>query len=313
MAAPDWTSAELSADEIADFASDYPIIASNVIPETPDNSRWTTAGQDTSTDRTDSDCPAKRVYDGYVGYASAGDSTSSTDWYFNFDFGSAGIEFDAVAIIGHNFDTKSIADITIELDNGNPNPGDTPDGTFANISTIATISPRGDDLRLIEWELYHTGSVARRYSDVQYVRLHLSDTSSFTAPQMTEIFFLSRCQFPVRPVTPFDKDHLKNEVVNSRTMGGVKSKVIFSEQQFVLNARFVLHEDTPISDFQNVFKTGSGLMVWCWEPTSSPNNWHAVMRQDELSMPSSGWTEREATIDVEEQGPENYYLARGIK
>jgi hypothetical protein len=304
MAAPNWTSAALSAAEQADLALDLPLIGANAIPAAPTTKIWTEVGQTGSSDRTDSDYPASRAYDGLPHLPTSADATASSTWYFVFNFGE-GIEFDFAAIMGHDFGTDSLTSVTIELDDGSP-----PDGTFGSTQTIADFGAPSDDTRLMDLVLKHTGSDPRRYTDVQYLRLKLTKGSNFT-PQFGLLILGRRRQMTVRPVNPFDKDRLHNESALSRSQGGVVNKTIYHEARFDLDATFLLSATADIADVKAWFQQTRGQMVWMWEPSSAPNSWYLVsLDPDDLHMPSSDYTERSFSVAGTEQGPERFFLAK---
>lgn len=305
MAAPNWTSAEVSAADLALLAADKPIIGANTIPVSPTLVRWNTAGTVAGADKTDSDYPIRRAYDGLVHLDTRTDGTAASTWYMVFNFGE-GIEFDFVGLINHNFGTLSLTTVTVELDDGSP-----PDGTFGSTVEIANFGSPSDDTRLMDLECYHTGSVARRYTDVQYLRLKLSKGVNFT-PQLGELILGRRRQLEYKPDVPFDDVGLYGSSKTTDTMSGVSQTTIYYERQYQLDAKWVVDAAAYRDDWLAFRRQCRNRCVWIYDPNTSPNDWHYMaLESDDMPIPLVGPTERTVRIEAVEQGPEDYFLDVG--
>ena len=310
MAAPVWTSAALSSDEQAWRSADKPLMAVQSIPVAPTVCRWSEIGAITSTDRTATGYPTSRAFDGKPHLVTKPDTTVSNNWYLTFDFGK-GIEFDSLFIIGHNFGTLGLLGVTLEIDDGNPNPGDTPDGTFTNTKVVGSITSFPDDTRLIDGVLKHTGSDPLRYSDVQYARLRMAKGSAIT-PQLGQVYFARRYQLQYKPNLEFDPDNLQidNDIIKSR--GGVKSKYVHSMGEYDLSASFTPDDSSRITDFINFYKADYGRrpFIWSYDPSTDSDGWRLMVLESALNTPMVNSSQRKISIEATEQGPERFYLAR---
>jgi hypothetical protein len=298
MAAPTVAWSAFTAAETADLAADNPMLLTQAIPVSPGTAQWTTVGTVAAADLTDSDYPARRAYDGKSHLDTRSDGTAASTWYYVLDLGSTGIEFDAVALMGHNFGTLSLTTVQLQV-------ADSAD--FAtNLRTTADFGAPSDDTRLIDLAIAHTAG-ADRYEDVQYARLKLSKGSNFT-PQLGELMLLRRRQLNRRPRYPFDPTALMEEAGITRSKGGVVNKTLHHERRFDLNAVFRAHETTYITDLIAWFRATRGPFVWIYEPSSAPDTWQLMMRLNQMSFPTQGFAKRELTLAAEEQGPERFYL-----
>ena len=307
MAITHWTSAAIGATEAALTAADKPLIGANVIPVSPLTAIWTEVGAKTDTDRTLAANPARRAYDGYHHYPTKPDATASSTWHYVLDLGET-VDLDFVAISGHNFGTLSLTTVELELDDGAPAGSGTIGGAFTNVVTIADFGSPSDDSRLIDLELMHTGSDARRYLAVQHLRLKLSKGSNFT-PELGELIIGRRRQLEYKANRPFGDKDLHDETATARTAGGVGHKTVFHRRRYDLEAEFVVDATTYENDWTAFHQDCRGSFVWIEDPATSPNNWRLMVREpDELVMPRVEANRRDVTLAGYEQGPERYYL-----
>lgn len=109
-----FSSADITAAEQTGFTNDKPMMlvqqASN-----PTDAHWTTTGSHTGTDVTLASEPATRAYDSIGSIVTSTTGVASTSpKYFNFYFATA-ISFDSLLILGHNFNSIGITDVTLEI------------------------------------------------------------------------------------------------------------------------------------------------------------------------------------------------------
>lgn len=293
-----WSSAELSATELALRAADKPALIVNNTPTQPASLYWSTDGAAGGTDRTDADKPTRLVYDHTGGFESSADSTSSTDWYLVWELG-AGTTFDSMMVLGHNWGTLGLTGTLSIAD----------DDTFAtNKQDLATFSP-ADDTRIIEPALYHTGSTARRYSSVLYVRIHLTRGAAFT-PTCNEVVLGRAYQLKHHPERPFDNKRRREDSAVTVTKSGIRHKYVFNKGRFQLEASLRVSEDAYISDLESWFDGARDSFVWWPKPNSEPDNWYLMQRGDDFDFPLVDYIERRVTITADEQGPESKYLSQ---
>lgn len=290
----------LAAWETTAFAADKPLIASQSIPTSPAYAKWVEVGQvgagniTTWTDRTDSDFPIRRAYDGYPHLVTKTDATAANEWYLAFDFGSA-IDFDCAFLIGTNMGT--VNPVTLDLQVADDNAFST------NLKTIGTFTASND--RMQDYVL-SDGSGAARWT-AQYAWLKIARVANFT-PEIGELILGRRRQMQSMPLNPFDPTSLHDEIGRSRSMGGISHTTVFHRRRFELSATFSEHEDTYINGLIGFWQECNNTFVWCWEPTTTPGGWNLMSKDADFDFPSEGWTERTVTLTGSEQGPEEYFL-----
>ena len=305
-----WTT--LTTAETANLTADKPLLGAQVIPVSPDVKIWTEIGETTSTDRTDSDYPARRAYDGKWQYDTRSNGATQTVGsdevvYYVMDLGVTGVSIDFVAFGNHNFNTLGLTHVAVEF------------GTSSSFSTAYEVCDWGtiaDDKRKIELDLHHTGSFPLRYSGVRFVRLKLvRPTSSFT-PQLGELILGSRAQWPFNPIRPWDPTSYSGVDELTIAKSGSASRQTYAKGRFDLEAEATAKDsafiDSLIAWFENDY--GQRPFVWVENPNSAPDDWHLMVKRDvEFAFPYSGPVKREHTLRAFEQGPERYYLARGLE
>lgn len=297
MAVPNWTSAALRSDESTALAADKPMVLAPTPP--PDTAvRWTTTGTQAGADKTLTGYPAARFNDGFPHLLTKPNAAAATN-YINMDFGTSGLEFDAIAIMGHNFDTISLTTVQLELDDGSP-----PDGTFGAVESLTALTLVGSDDRVLQL-------FSLRYSDVRYARLKLVAAGAVT-PQIGELLILRRTQLRRNPLEGFDPTRRLNdtsELATSRS--GVSQKIVHYQNQFVLEASIREHLTDNVQDLVNHHERTRSHFVWCYRPTSALNSFNLMVRNpDELVMPQSGWARRDTMLSGLEQGPERFFLSK---
>lgn len=295
-----WSSAELSATELALRADDMPILAASV-GMAPDAVEWSAAGSFAGADITDASYPGRRAYDGKPHLATK-PNTSGTQFYYLLDFSTTPIEFDAFALMGYGTSLDGIT-VTLEIDDLS---------TFAGATSIGAITPGATGARKIDIDMFHTGSTALRYSDVPYVRLNVSGTT-FT-PEIGELLLLRTYQLKHKPRLPWDEDSQIGESLGGRTWAGVDNRIVTYRGMRALSASINPHEtsyQTEILDWFSDSDQGARPFVWIDDPATTPAGFN-LMTLDEpaLSFPLIGFTERALTISASEQGPERFFLSR---
>jgi hypothetical protein len=296
--------ANVSATELANLAVNKPLVGVNMIPVEPTTEKWGRTGTTGDTDYVDSDYPILRLYDGEADLISQPDS-AFTSYYVIFDFGTT-VDVDFCAIgPGHNLGTSAITGLALEFDQNQ-------NGSFSAVDScdLSASLPLSDDSRIMQLDLDPGGGVGtpQRFSDVRYCRLKMTKGSSFT-PQLTEVIIGARLQMPRWTGYGFNPDNLTDLVeIGEPTKGGVVDQVIMAKNQFVLDAEWTLKQ-SEVSDVKTWWKNSRGSFVWCWQPSSTPNSWHLMSREDSsLSLPREGFQKAKFRISAVEQGPEGAYL-----
>lgn len=311
MAVPNWTSAALASWESAAFAADMPVLGVNVLTSAA-TCVWNNEGTTAGADHTATGYPVTNASDGLPHLPTKPTSGVANTMYYVIDFGTGGVSFDFVALMGCNFATwLPSGDVILELDNGAdaaPNPPNNPDGTFANVVEVANFGQPTTNARLCDWDCHHTGSVPLRYSDVRYARLKLVNNAAF-APEIGELIIGARCQLKNRPLNPFSKDGLSRQSEASKSASGVIQRVEHSAGAYEMRGNFKIADSTQVTNIRNWFVDSHCSFLWCWTPTAAGNTFHLMSQNnDDLSLMNQEWNEQDFTIDATEQGPERFYL-----
>jgi hypothetical protein len=300
-----WSSAAISAADLAYLAADKPILASQAIPVAPTSCIWTETGAVGATDRTLSTNPARRAYDGLVGVWTCPDATVSATWYYTMDLAAAGVEFDLIAILGHNFGTITVSALTLEVSDAS---------NFAGASSIPIASTITTNTRIMQLSCFHTGAAALRYSAVRYARLKFAGCDA--KPQFGELVLGRRLQMHAKPDVSYDSYSLHGNKEISATQGGVIHSSVFSKGQRHLSAAWRDDSTTRqalVAAWIAATSYKTRPFVWIENPNSAPSSWHYMVPDDaDFDYPlEENPSIRTFTIDATEQGPESHYLATG--
>lgn len=298
-----WSSAELSATELSRFADDKPIIGVNTLISgvNANTGVWSkgTSGTISSTQEEDPDGQWEYINDGATHLQTFPDETNTTGW--TLALRTSAIEFDFIAFINTNFSTLSFGALTVQIAD---------DITMStNLQTIGTLAEA--DGRSANFALYHTGSVARRYSDVDYIRFTLASPSPVDIPKIGEIILGRRYQLKRQPNRPFDNHALSGDIVRSTSASGVITSTERSFGAFHLNGNWPIEDTSDQADiiaFHKGIRGGAHPFVWCQNPSTAPNSFHYMyLDEPSLSFPQTGPYVRPLSLAATEQGP--HYLA----
>jgi hypothetical protein len=296
---------------LAYLAADKPILGSQAIPVAPTVAIWTESGATDATDRTLSTNPTRRAYDGYAGVWTCPDSTASATWYYTMDLSVAGVQFDFVAFLGHNFGTITTSALTLEIadDHDFTAPGG---GTMVSIPIASTITV---NTRVMNLSLFHTGATARRYSTVRYARFKW--TGCDAKPQFGEAFLGRRLQMYHKPDVSYDSYSLHGVKELTATMGGVIHSATYSKGYRRLEAAWrtdntTLHSEISTWISATSYKTRP--FIWIENPNSAPASFHLMVADDaDFDFPLEEQPSiRTFELSATEQGPESYYLSSGV-
>lgn len=289
-----WSSAALSADELAQMAADKPILGGSQVLEDATDAQWRQSGSFASgSDETDSDWPARRAYDRQDYLQTRPDSSQNT-WYMIFQLPA--VEFDFLAIFNHGMGGETVSAEVAD------------DNAFStNLQEIYSVTAGGG--RIVSFSLKHTGSDALRYSSVDYFRLKVVGTNIL--PRLGEIWLGRRRQLDQQPLVPWDEKAKRSSVDYFESASGVRHAYIRNQGQRLMAATFNPHTTTYKDAIENWFSDcdyGGSPFVYCDKPTTSPTD-AVVMSLDapELVFPQVGPFERNVTIMASELGPN--YLA----
>ena len=305
-----WSSTALTAESLSRFAADKPIIGVNslIAGYTANSGVWSkgTSGTISSTQEEDADGPVEYIFDGATHLQTYPDETNTTGW--TLAIRTSPIEFDFIAIMNTNLATHSFGNMTVQIsDEPTFAVNDAESGVPAT-----TISSVGEaDGRKVDFTLFHTGSAARRYSDVEYIRFTWASPSPAQIPKIGEIILGRRYQLKRQPDRPFDNHALSGDIVRSTSASGVITSTERSFGAFSLNGNWPIEDTSDQADiiaFHKATRGGARPFVWCQNPSTAPNSFHYMYLDDpSLAFPQTGPYVRPLSLAATEQGP--HYLA----
>lgn len=295
-----YLSAEISAADIALYEADRPILlGTNAMrPAFADGTtthRWNQTGSFATADSSASMYGAAYGGDDGSHVLTKPDSAQAA-WYYLMGF-ATGQSFDSLVIINHNLGSTS-ATVVLEIAD---------DSAFTtNLVQLCTVTP-SDDSRIVELELFHTGSVARLYSGVEYARLKITYAGTDT-PQLGEVILSQRLQLSREPADPYDVRNLRGESVLVSSNSGVQTRYVWSKGRRHISARITEVESSgwyAVADFfRDDCDYGQHPLVWIDAPYTEPEKaaWMHWERA-ELIGPYDGHEARTFQFSLVEQGP----------
>lgn len=295
--------ADLTADEVAFAAADKPILAS--YPDSPyvhSESKWifgTSAGHSGSAGDNDAKKLPPRIADGLPGLQTSPNTASTLHTlYLRF---SPAIEFDFVAILNHNLYSLGRTLCAVQVAD---------DSTFTtNVQTVtsfASPSTWGADMRQADLTLLKVGPTADRFSGVEYARLSLAGGSS-GKPAIGQLIFGRRHQLQFQPNRPWDPTALHTSMDRFESRGGVIVDTVRHRGRRFLDANLTPDSDTQrdgILDWFDRTLQGTSPFVWIDEPNSRPHDFQLFkMVEPSLEFPWVGPFVRTLQLRGREQGP----------
>jgi hypothetical protein len=300
-----YSSAQLGATDIALAAADKPLlIGLNMANPIYENSarplKWTTTGFANTGDSDDADGPGAYGCDFHTHLQTYPDSAANT-WYYNVTpdtstVGNSIRAIDSFILLNHNLGTLG-ATVAVEI-------ADSVDFT-SNLIELVSVSP-SDDTRIVELELYHTGTVARRYTNIAFARLKI--TGSSIIPKFGEVILGRRRQLKINPLDPWDPLNLVSGIEDTVSLSGVRRRYSAYKGQRKINAVLSAHETVYIDDLEAFYQSdtqwGTQPFVWIDQPATAPEAAY-FMHLDSamLSAPQQGPSQRLFSMAATEQGP----------
>jgi len=290
------SNADISAADLALLAADKPILAANA-GYNPSVVEWRNGGSwAAGSDETETANPTVRAYDG-KGHLDTRPDTARTTHYLLFDFGAAGIEFDFVAILGHNFGTIGGLTVTAECSTTS---------SYGSPVALSSWSPAGSNNRLIDLSL--SAGTAQRYSAYRYARIGMTKGSTFT-PQIGEVIWGRRRQLKHKSNIGggFDPDAHMALVTDNRSLSGVLTRYSWADGQRALAGNFNPHEDAYKDDIKAwgvQVGYGARSLVYIEDPSTTPEGFLLMYMVDpRFSFPLQGPLSRLFELTALEQPP----------
>lgn len=226
-------------------------------------------------------------------------NASADPWTLLFDFGAAGVDFDSIAILYHNY--SSIAGMVVTVDIADST------NFVTNVQTIATWTPGTSTKRLVALELDHGGGTSIfEYTTVRYMRIVQNPTAG-AVPRIGEVFVGSRKQLKHNPSIPWDERARSSAWEENVTYGGRKNRVVHHRGRRRLAAALKPAEAPYIDDLWDLYKTdtqhGTQPFLWIDKPNTDPQGAALMMMDADFDYPRGGPNHRDLTLLAEEQGP----------
>lgn len=291
-----WSSADLSADEIALAAADKPLMVAVHALESPQIARWDADGSlAAGADISATGFPATRAYDRLTGLRTKPNAAATTQ-YLAFQLAASPAAFDCIFIQDHNFGAIGGLTVSVEIAN-------TAD-FVTGLAEIASWTPGGSNARLADLVL--GGATAQRYSGVPYLRVKITGGSH--TPEIGEVWAGKRTQLRYFPDVPYDRLALASDTASHVTRSGIETRTVRYRGQRIIEAPFTMSLPADHADITTWFADcahGTKPFVWCERPASAPADFNiALLQEPRLMMPLSGPFARSFTLTALENGPD---------
>ena len=239
----------------------------------------------------------------YGVYSSGGTVTAVK--FYNLYFSTA-INFDALLITGHNFNSGSFVSASLEIADN--------DAFTSNLIEIAkyTISGTTDNRILITnlnsaggSSTYSAGGTAQRYSGAAYARLRVTHSGSGT-PELGEIWLGYRYQLQRNPDIPWNNKNEASLAADYVSNSGITKRYTFYRGQALRTFQASIAaaaEITVIDGWFNAINEGTRPFVYIETPSSSAQAIIVMLDDAGLSFPLVGPTERRLAFSMTEQPP----------
>ncbi len=253
-----YSSVAIAGDELAAFSLDRPcLVGSHIMrdefdPDTTGNV-WTTIGETTSADETETGFFTWRAWDGFAHETLyTRPDAANTIWYYTLAPGGLA-DFDTICLWGENLD----AAITVQLQ-------------IANSADFAT------DFLVIYAAFGATRLVSLfglRYSGVEFARLRIVSGGGGLIPRLNELWIGRRRQLLHHVNLPWDNKHQRSEVYAPLSAVGVSPPRTIRRGGALRNATIVTGsaaEHAEISSWHSDTIQNTRSFLWIDTPSSDP-------------------------------------------
>lgn len=271
-------------------------------------SEWRTTGSFSSgSDQTATGYSTARSYDHFPAVETMPDN-STTPNYLIFDFGTPGIAFDSVAIVGHNFGSM-LTTVSVDIEIAN-------DTAFSSgLRTIGTIASMTAG-RVCWLSLgIPAGASFEAYTGVQYARVKM--TGIDRVPTIGQVVFGTRYQMSQRSNVPYDDQEFHSNVVDFVSQGGHLSRYVRHSGRRDFNLAWTptgadaygLDDLTTLRSWFAAIEYGSKPFLFIDQPeaekhaTGITKQAHYVTASPDLALPAKGPSERSGAFSFSEIAP----------
>lgn len=253
VAPPVWTSAALTAAQVANAAADLPLLVANNVmgelgaegaPQWRSGGSWAAGTDETITDTVIAWRTA-RTYDGLADVPSAGTFDDPQYLICHLDM----VAFDTLAILGHNFadiDGTSTLVVRVEIAD---------DEAFT--TRLQAIAEWSSDFgrRLVETQLgagLETGNTdGARYSDVTYLRIAIEGATGI--PEIGEVYLGTRYSPDHRQDVDTDEQRLASRYEETVADDGSRQRVPRWTGRLQTSLLWMPDDDTYVDLFRDFF------------------------------------------------------------
>lgn len=263
---PTWTSGtSIPAQDIADAASDKPLILSENIVGGATAITWSAGGG------ADANYPTKRVHDGYQHLGTRAVS-AAVENFLVFQFDSS-VEFDSISILDrfNTGGTGALVGSSITVDIATDSGFTTDVVNLVTRTVVADVDERRS--------LFLSLNTQKRISGTGYLRIGF-DTGDATTLLMNvgEVIIGVRNQIRREVLTPGSKQKTASRVKTFTSNSGVQSRYIFNKGQQIREASFVTYgsdtdappttEISKFTDWWEQISYGALPFIYCEDPSS---------------------------------------------
>lgn len=254
-----WSSATLSASELAAFARDRPVLVGGNATDHIASATWSDTGSVGDPDLSEAEAPGYLAHDRRARLRTQPTGTD-TEWFLLFQL-DATQDFDCVAILNHNLSLISGVRVRIQIADV---------GYFASAATIADVTTPNAS-RHIFWSLYHTGSTARRYSGTAYARVWITSPAP-GQPSIGEVWFGRRRQLAGAIQRPWDPDAKDGAIWTPGGLENGPGLVSFAGRRSIEpTIRLLSGDAAALHAWWTDTNYGRGSFLWNATPSSTPH------------------------------------------
>ena len=297
-----YTGSDLSANEIAWAALDKPFLSNNALYTVLDEVKWvrgTRSGSVASSDESSTTFPARHLYDGFPGNLSK-PNNSEQDFTIVIDCSSNPITFDWFGMMNHNLDTLGATICDVQIADTSNFATNLITLSQTNIATSFT-----KDRRFTDLVLESGGGTARRYSDVEYVRIGIQIPVA-DVPYIGQLVFGRRRQQQYQPELEWDPTNQVSDMRDTVTSNGVTNRLTKTKGQRLIEGARFLHDTQALQDelatFWTDIEASEQPFFFLDQPNAAPNDFWMLFHEPMLKNPYVQWLTREYLLNAAEQG-----------
>ena len=264
--------------------------------------KWTTDGDQSSTDQSSADVPATWAVDYRNTKRSKPGLAGFSTWYFNSTTPNQQ-QTDLIYIGNHNFaDAPSGCTVLVytadqdDFGDGQGTPSDPP-GNQAIIHDFGIIT---DDLPLVVLP-------STVYNNVDRIRIRIGSGVTSFVPEIGEFFVGQAINLEYPPLQPYDEEYQESNFTENQSLSGdiVRYKNFARRQMF--NYEFIAGTDSEAAKFREIYALTNGGQRACVlmpNPLTEADRAHMVLIDPTIDLPNiEGLATRQFRFPCKEIAP----------